>query len=301
MKLLLAVLSHHQEQYAANMAGAISKLTMQPDKVLILLDRPTGSEMAASRLAYSNLPNAEVKLCMMLPKYIGRPQMLYGEEYFCAGNVRNIAIQYMLSNGYDAVIFIDGDCPPSSDLITSHVKTLSRETPVVTVGRRLETKWGNFDQREKSPEFPINIFRATPYKVVEEPYFVDSGVVWTCNFGMNLPSVKYLREMNKTIYGRDEVFSSDFVGTWGGEDGFIGFECYYGGIDVIAVPRGGVHHMEHPRPERKYDHITFLDMLEERRQELLYLLALNGYDCAGHVYIPKETIIGDRSWQKSPR
>lgn len=303
MKTLLAIPSHHQEQYAERMAAALDALVVKPDKVLILLDRPTGQEIVATRRAYSKLPFVEIKLCMSLPLYVGRPHMLYGEEYFCAGHMRNLAIDYMHRNGYDTVIFADGDCYPEPNLISGHQDILGRSEPVVTVGRRLEAKWNWADQRQKSPDFPIDIFKSVPYKVTEEVYYVDSGVVWTCNFGMNMAAIEFLANLNEKLYGRHETFSSDFLGTWGGEDGFIGFECYYGGIDLITLPIGtnGIRHNEHERPQKKYDHVTFLEVLEQRREELMYLLKLHGYDCGGHEYIHKDIIIGDRSWQRQAK
>ena len=127
---------------------------------------------------------------------------------------------------------------------------------------------------------------------------MDPGVVWTCNKGINRKAIELMTSTNKTLYGRDELCSSDFCGTWGGEDGFIGLEALYLDISVITVcaPDAGVRHNEHPRPLDKYDHETFVAYLEEKREELMYLMKANGIPCPR--YIPKDIIIGNRDWIK---
>lgn len=215
-----------------------------------------------------------------IPEYVGHPQMTYGEEYFMAGHARNVAIEYAVDNGFDIVIFIDGDCMPEPDFIKSHAAILSIPSPCTTVGKRKEAIWGYDDQRMVSKINPIPIFHGKPTNVTNEFYFVDSGVLWTCNFGMNIAAISALYGINERLYGRREVFSSDFSGTWGGEDGFIGLECLYCKIPVYALEKGnnGVRHKEHPRPTGKYDHITFIDYLEERREDLLFRMGLFGME-----------------------
>jgi hypothetical protein len=75
------------------------------------------------------------------------------------------------------------------------------------------------------------------------------------------------------------VFHPHFTGRWGGEDTFLGVECFYGGIPVWAAPAtgdDGVLHMEHPRPSGKYDHAGFVLEVEAMRSSLVETLSAMG-------------------------
>lgn len=296
MKILLVIVSKDQQQYAENMNAAIEKLTVKPDGVLVVLERPTPAEINATKRAYTN-ELVTVLISSSLPDYVGRPQMNYHVPYFCAGHARNLALRYPGTNDYDAVIFIDGDCYPEPDLIKAHKELLDSEDPVITVGKRNEAKYAWHDQREKDDTFPIPIFDKQE-RITRESFFVDSGVLWTCNMGINRKAIELMTSTNKTLYGRDELCSSDFCGTWGGEDGLIGLEALYLDISVMPVcsANAGVRHNEHPRPLDKYDHETFVAYLEEKREELLYLMKANGIPCPR--FVPKDIIIGNRDWIK---
>lgn len=296
MRTLLVIVSKDQQQYAEKMNAAIEKMTVKPDGVLVVLERPTPSEIIAAKRAYRS-ELVTVLISTSMPDYVGRPQMNYHVPYFCAGHARNMGVKFANEQGYDAIVFIDGDCYPEPNLIKAHKELLDSEEPVLTVGKRCEAKYGWHDQREKDENFPIPIFDKSE-RVTREAFFVDSGVVWTCNMGINRKAIELMTSTNKTLYGRDELCSSDFCGTWGGEDGFIGLEALYLDISVMPVcaPDAGVRHNEHPRPLDKYDHETFVAYLEEKREELMYLMEANGIPCPR--YITKDTIIGNRDWIK---
>jgi len=296
MKTLLAIVSKSQQQYAERMKSAIDGLTVKPDGVLVVLDRPSVQELNVSRKTFDG-PLYRVEQMTAIPEYAGRPQMNHGVPYFCAGAARNMAAGIALSEGYDSVVFIDGDCFPEPDLIAAHGELLVSEEATVTVGRRCEGKYGWHDQREKDTTYPIPIFERQE-RVTKEAFFVDSGVLWTCNMGINRKALDIIMSANRDLYGRAELCSSDFCGTWGGEDGFLGLEALYLDIPVMPVCRtgAGVRHVEHDRPLDKYDHETFIAYLEEKREELLYLMKSHGMDCPR--YLPKDIIIGDRVWAK---
>ena len=170
---------------------------------------------------------------------------------------------------------------------------------MITVGKRLEAKYAWHDQREKDSRYPIPVFRK-PERITNEAYFVDSGVIWTCNMGINMAAIRKILGTNKLLYGREELCSSDFCGTWGGEDGFIGLEALYLDISVMPICNdlAGVRHEEHLRPLDKYDFENFTAFLEEKREELMYLLVVNEIGCNGHRFVPKDIIIGNRDWIK---
>ena len=294
MKTLLVIVSKDQQQYAGKMNEAIGNLSEKPDGVLVVLDRPSPGEIAASKRAYTDA-SVTIMVLASPPEFVGRPQMNYRVPYFCAGNARNAGTKYARENGYEAIIFIDGDCYPEQNLIKCHKELLESDNPVLTVGKRREAKHGWHDQREKDETYPIPIFNKQE-RITNEAFFVDSGVLWTCNIGLNAKALDTITSANNTLYGRDELCSSDFCGTWGGEDGFLGLEALYLDIEILPVcsPDAGVRHVEHPRPLDRYDHETFVVYLEEKREELLYIMKAHGIACPR--YIPKDIIVGNRDW-----
>ena len=294
MKTLLVIVSKNQQQYAAKMNEAIGNLSVKPDGVVVALDRPSLAESNATRLAYTN-DLVSILVLSKLPNIVGRPQMNFHVPYFCAGFARNKALALSKAEGYDSVVFIDGDCYPEPDLIKAHQDLLDSDEPVITVGRRCEAKHTWHDQREIDKTYPIPIFEKQE-RITREAFFVDSGVIWTCNMGINVKALELITSTNKALYGRDELFSSDFCGTWGGEDGFLGLEALYLDIQVMPVcsKNSGIRHNEHPRPLDKYDHETFVSYLEEKREELLYLMRAHGMDCPR--FVPKDIIVGNRDW-----
>lgn len=293
MNLLLAIPARGQNKYLAEMKAAIHAMSVKPCHVLYMADRPTSKESVEARSIIGDDPLIEYYPIYQKPDYVGRPKMTYGVEWFLTGHVRNCAVDYIIKHGgIDAVVFIDGDCIPEPDLIKSHMAVLDSKEPKVSVGKRKEAMYNWQDQRDTA-ESSCGIFHDVPTEVLYEAMFVDSGVVWTCNFGMNVAALGYLRQLNATLYGREETFSSEFLGTWGGEDGFIGLECYYTGVPVIALENGnnGIRHKYHLRNEDKYNHTAFIQFLEEHREQLLYLLDLYNMNVRDCGYIPREELI----------
>ena len=293
MNLLLAIPARGQNKYLAEMKAAIHAMSVKPCHVLYMADRPTSKESVEARSIIGDDPLIEYYPIYQKPDYVGRPKMTYGVDWFLTGHVRNCAVDYILKHGYiDAVVFIDGDCIPEPDLIKSHMAVLDCAEPKVSVGKRKEVMYNWQDQRDTA-ESSCGIFHDVPTEVLHEAMFVDSGVVWTCNFGMNVSALGYLRQLNATLYGREETFSSEFLGTWGGEDGFIGLECYYTGVPVVALENGnnGIRHKYHLRNDDKYNHTAFIRFLVEHREQLLYLLDLYNMNVRHCRYIPREELI----------
>ena len=276
MRIAAVVLSRGQEAFAPCIARAISSQTVKPDMVLAVMDRPSPSEREATERAYAGIPGVEFLSVECAPDTVRRPPMRDGQEPFCAGHCRNLALE-LLDGRYELAVFIDGDCAPSRGWIESF--RLAYGEGRVIVGRRRETKWLGMDQRQCSQEHPVDIFGPVPREVTEEWKFVDSGVMWTCNVGFTPGAVRGIRKINSDLYGVSTVFHPDFTGRWGGEDGFLGMECFYGGVPVWTAPAtgmDGVYHMEHPRPSDTYGHRGFIRFMEEKRRELVLLLGAAG-------------------------
>lgn len=291
-KTLLAIPNKGQIAYLEQMLSDIGRMSVKPDKVLYLQDRPTAREIVDCRRILAGQDLVEQVIVRKLPERIGHPQMEYGESHFMAGYVREQAIDYMLANGYDAIVFIDGDCLPEPDLIKDHASILYSDTAVVTVGQRKEFMHDWVDQRMTDGS-NMSLFFDEPRQVTNEGYFVDSGVVWTCNFGMNREAVVHIRRLNKTIYDRTETFHSDFNGTWGGEDGFLGLECFYTGVPVFSLPIGsnGIKHQFHERNSAKYNHVSFISTLEAHREQLVILLNLYKIMPERIEFVPRAEIL----------
>ena len=272
MRTALVVLCKNQQNYAGHIASGILSQTVNPDTVLVVVDRPRPGELEAVRNAYASVEGCQFLSVDEPPVPVSRPRMLHGIPPFCAGYCRDRALEY-LDGQYDIAIFTDGDCIPQSQLVESH---LAATVPgCVTVGRRVEAKWKGRDQRQAYKARPIDIFGDTPLDIDNEVYVADSGVMWTCNVGLTCGAVDSLRELNRRLYGFSAVFHPDFCGRWGGEDGFLGMECLYGGIPMRSCPvmeHDGVEHIDHPRPAGYYDHFEFLPFLDSKRRELMCLL-----------------------------
>ena len=293
MKTLLAIPNKEQVKYLDQMVEHIEAMSVKPDKVLYLQDRPSARDMVDCRKILAGHPLIEQVVVRDQPEHLGHPQMVYGEYHFLTGHVREVAIDYMLQNGYEAIVFIDGDCLPEPDLIKDHQSILGvAGGAAVTIGQRKEYMHGWVDQRMTSKS-KMSIFFNEPKQVTNEGYFVDSGVVWTCNFGMNLDAVIHLRRLNNMLYDRNETFHSDFLGTWGGEDGFIGMECFYTGVPVYALPIGqnGIKHQYHDRRSAKYQHVSFISFLEAHREQLIFLLNLYKVNPKPIEFSPRSDIL----------
>ena len=275
MKVALTILCKDQSKYAPAIVKGVLSQTVTPDRVLVVMDRPSLVERMEVNRAYSGIPGCEFLAVSTPVKPMGRPPMIPGVPPFGAGRCRDLAL--CMLDDCDLVIFTDGDCIPMPQMVESHLD--AAEPGCVTVGRRTECKWGSQDQREALESRAIHIFTGKPGTVTSERYIADSGVVWTCNFGITREAAKALCELNGMLYGHSSVFSPAFSGRWGGEDGFVGMECFYGGIPIRTTPvkeRDGVCHIEHPRPPDVYQHGAFLQFLEAKRRELVYLLRSQG-------------------------
>ena len=291
MKTALVILCKNQGKYASKIAGAVSAQSVMPDRVLVVMDRPDILEKNEVNGAYKDVPGCDILVVGSAPDRIARPQMVPGVPPFCAGHCRNLAIEMLY--GYELIIFTDGDCIPEKQMVESHIAAYTEGG--VTVGRRLEGKWLFRDQREVYDKRPIPIFFQESRRVTEEKYVADSGVVWTCNFGMSSGAVDTIKKLNAELYGVSAVFHPDFCGRWGGEDGFLGMECLYAGVPIMTTPKmehDGVSHIDHPRPTNKYDHVTFLPFLEAKRQELVELMNATGRDVG--EFRPLSSLVGKR-------
>ena len=264
-KIALIIPSRDQEEYWDKILKGIALQTRQPDKVYILLDRPTDEVMdKASKCIHTNVNFYKFVPVTEKPKYIGNPPKDKYKELFLTPYIRNLGIEMAIKDGYDTFIFIDGDCIPQNKLIESHLRKLRLHLPILTVGRRRELMYRWMDRREYVPELShLNLFQEKGTLINSPDLLKQSLIVWSCNIGMNLLSINMLKNFNRFYYDRAEVFSSEFNGSWGGEDAFLGIQAYYTRlyISTIGEKASGIEHINHPRPDDKYniDHMNFLN------------------------------------------
>lgn len=263
------------------MQAALERLSVLPHCIYVMMDRQSAIDFKFIKEATSDdslRNNFKVFNMTDVPEFVGRPNHLPEQDLFLTGYRRNQAIEIATQDGCETFIFIDGDCLPQSDLIEAHGRVNARGLPNLSVGRRREEKHGWKDQREVSPNtMGFRLFdRVNENVITDLSLLTSSTITWSCNMSMNIQAVNRLKKFNKKYYGREDVFHSDFLGTWGGEDGFIGIESYYCKINITVLndKKSGIKHIEHPRPENKYSGRAFQIYLEEQIK-LLQLMINN--------------------------
>ena len=192
--------------------------------------------------------------------------------------MRNLAIDRAIEDGCGVFVMIDGDCIPEENLVKAHLEVGSINVPSLTCGRRNDVKYGWKDQRDVDPKMKaLSLFNhGNGFIIHNQDLLYKSSIVWTCNVAMNLSSIKIIKKLNLRYYGRSEVFSSEFLGTWGGEDGFLGIQANMSRIfiNTISEEKAGIRHIDHPRPLSKYSDQQFGEYLKTHI-ELLNEMQLN--------------------------
>jgi len=274
MKTALIIPVHNQAKYWSQMINAIEELSETPETVYVMLDRPNKMDYRyISGICNRQGKNNTYKVIEShdKPSYMGRPQV-NDDDNFLAGHIRNKAIKLAIEDGHEIFIFIDGDCVPEKDLIKDHKLLNSTGIPNLSVGRRRDEKHQWKDQREIDPNVsPTKLFASgNGYVVHNAELLSTSTIVWTCNVSINLDAVNLIKKLNHIYYERDELFSSEFSGTWGGEDGFFGFQAYCARvfITMCSTKYSGIRHIDHPRPLSKYGDNNWDDYFRQQLDDL---------------------------------
>jgi len=275
MKTALIIPSYNQSKYLPRIFKAIELQSIKPSVIYLMVDRPEDDETIEQylkQISKLNL-NIVIKYVNKIPKNI---EFRSTNNPFLTPYIRNSGIANALSEGCDNFIFIDGDCIPQKNLIQSHLKKLNHHIPVLSVGRRREAIYKWQDRREHVPELlNLNLFREKGTLINNPQLLKQSLIVWSCNMAMNLPAIKLIKKFNKKYYFRDEVFSSEFVGKWGGEDAFLGIQSHYCRVFITTIGEksSGIEHIDHPRPPEKYnlEHMKFLNNEMEKLSKKIML------------------------------
>ncbi len=263
-KIALLVPLHNQESTLERVIKGMETQTLLPTLIYFLVDRGSKSALSQIKETINKSTLASISKIVevnQVPVYMGNPPT-NGESPFLAGHVRNVGIDKAIEDECDIFIFIDGDCIPQKSLVQTHVLKLNLGLPALTIGRRRESIYRWQDKREVDTSlYNLKLFRDGGV-IINNPQLLEKSlIVWTCNIGINLKAVKLLKEFNNIYYKRKEVFSSEFLGKWGGEDGFLGIQAYYCRIFITTLGQlsSGVEHIDHPRPSNVYNdsHMNF--------------------------------------------
>ena len=258
------------------MFSALESQSESPDIIYVAMDRPSNDDVEFIK---KSIQFSKTKYIVMdlqdIPTYVGKPQVIPDSQLFLTGHRRNQCIDLALSEGCECIIMIDGDCIPEVDLIKDHKALNAVHYPNITNGRRREEKYEWKDQREVDPKMRgADLFARGNGYVIHNPDLLRScSVTWSCNLSINIHAIRIIKKFNKEYYGRDEVFSGEFLGRWGGEDSFLGIQAIVCKIFITMMTSdlSGIRHIDHPRPDNKYSDKAFSDHLVK---EIEYLNVL---------------------------
>lgn len=287
MKTALIIPIFNQRKYWFKMFSAIESQSVRPDVVYVALDRQSQDDLdAITTICNSGKCNYIINNFTEIPSYVGKPQSIPDQGLFLVGHRRNQCIDLAINNGCECVIMIDGDCVPDIDLVKDHKYVNSLGFANISNGRRRESKYKWSDQREVDPKMrSIELFSQGNAFVIHNPDLLKScSITWSCNLSVNLMAIKLIKKLNKLYYGRDEFFNSDFLGSWGGEDSFLGIQAVACKIIItmINTELSGIRHIDHPRPDSKYGDAAFGDHLMSHIEHLNKLQVL--YPLLGEFY-----------------
>lgn len=214
-----------------HVAQVIKELKPQETKIIVVRDRCS-----------VDCPGADV----VLDSKVG--------DGFMAGYCRDVGIRFALKEGAEAILMIDEDCIPQRDTVLAHTKAVARGFPVISMGRRLESKLGWKDPREIGDAGNWHLFSSRGSIVQNVSWVKNCLATWTCNLCMNASAIKIIRRAMRRICHEDRVFHPAFDGHWGGEDSYLAYMAWAYRITMAYLPMGAnaVKHMDHPRPEPEY-------------------------------------------------
>lgn len=278
IKAALIIPIYNQSQYFIRMLDALESQSVLPFCVYLLLDRIVKKDYLHIKSLCDKKNNLKNKFKLLvlndIPTYMGKPdadENLNTNELCLTGYRRNQGVSAAINDGCNFFIFIDGDCIPECDLVKSHINSVNLKYPIILCGKRKESKYNWMDQRELDPNLSsLNLFKPGGTLIYNKEYLLSSAIVWTCNLSINLEAVNLIKKLNSLYYNRNELFNSDFLGSYGGEDSFLGIEAYVCKciISSIADDNSGIRHIDHPRPEKIYSLEKFQMYLVKKMKEL---------------------------------
>ena len=266
MKIVI-IPSHNQSENIEKIIRAYENQTVLPDLVLFVLDRCSDNSLDV-------LENVSTSLVL---KWIVKD---FGEN-FSAGMTRDFGITYVEENfpNYSMIIFTDGDCVPSKELVNLHFANCKSRTPTVSCGRRvMQNIFKEWEEDERLCKNWINEFTfgdTNGRLLVSNALTLDNIFTYSCNLAFNKLSIELCKNVNSCLESPGRVFHKSFDGSWGGEDNFISHILYRTGNHILMTSNDCyVKHYWHPEESKK--DVTKKRLICQKLSRKLEDLILNG-------------------------
>ena len=271
MRIAVAIPNHNQHAMVRETIAMLYTGTVKPAAVYVMSDAKP----------YWNLPGDQGNVIPLnnFNKFIGR-----------CGN-RNSVIEHFRYSGYDALVFIDGDCYPDSPEFLAKYETLLENHDLVFGTRRhddvsslvmppsdlltanMDNLWsGNpVDYRDlRLVSGAVEAWNASKTFSERLDLMLTGMIGWSCNFGFSRNGLAKLRNFQKRVYGLAEgIFDSEAFGNgWGYEDVAMGLDALYAGLDISITDSVQVGHRSHDRSDGLFDHVKGRHAIMERERML---------------------------------
>lgn len=234
--ITLITIMHNQKDNVAAVCSSYINQTVRPDLHIFVLDRCTDN---TKDLITSFWHTSDDVAILMNTEGSG----------FLAGRMRDIALEYLNSNGIVTdVLFVDGDCVLDARTVESALTEMQSRICCTINKRILPNPNGTItpEVRETSPLVIGSIFVAGSNTEVHPENALLESTTWTCCLGVSAAALCQVQDFMFDLYGSRRIFHPDFDGIYGGEDSFFGLVCMYIGIPIIGIDSNiAVTHIYH--------------------------------------------------------
>lgn len=244
--------------FIPRLVEAYKSLKTLPDFVLFVLDRCDDNNAIETSLQGTSLNFRVVKTD-------------FNDDVFAAGRPRDFGISYLEAQGidYKHIVFLDGDCMPSTNLFGEHARIhrsvdMFVKYPVLVNSMRIDI----LEDGRQVPDARIQnkcVFQKDKdiITVFDKHLYVDDKMYPACvgcNVSLNKHAIQLARFINKNMLGVERVFAHVFDGQWGGEDPYLSATLFRAGaLCVNANPSTSwVLHCYHSSSHRNNNHVKHL-------------------------------------------
>lgn len=272
MEIAVAIANHNQHAQVRKCLKALMRQTFKPSAIYVMSDADPWK------------PNKSDPDCLVA---IDNPPEKGGR---CSN--RNSVIPRFLSDRFDAIVFIDGDCVPENrEFLEMYTRLLGSHDLVFGTRRHTDPAGLELPPSDLLTANMDNLYARQPLdfrdlrvvagavgawgtaKTFEErvDLMITGMVGWSCNFAMTESGVRKLVNFMRSTYQCDDgIFdSSTFKDGWGYEDVAMGIDAMFAGLDVWISDDVRVVHKAHNRSDGLFDHVKGRHLMMERYRKLL--------------------------------
>ena len=149
----------------------------------------------------------------------------------------DLGIDVAIERDARGIILLGEDCIPQGNLVGAHAQALSRNFPVISLGRTLESVYGWHDKREHGAAAKLHLF-SKEHTLIQNVSLVTGGLATRAgNMALNASAVGLIRKHMAAIYGTARVFCPKFDGADGG-DRFLGLMAWTYHVAMAYLPMG---------------------------------------------------------------